>query len=1452
MIERVIELSIRHRLLVILAGCVLAVWGVFAAWHTPMDAVPDLSENQVLVFTDWPGHGPREVEDQVTYPLSRSLQGLAGVRVVRGSSDVNYSLIHVIFHDHLTFGEARARVQERIAVLSDSLPTGVTPRLAPEAIPTGQIFWYTIEGAGYDLARLREVQDWYVKPQLESVAGVAEVASVGGQVREYHVALDPHKLRQFGVDPAAVVREVSRANASVGGNVVQQGRAEFIVRGVGWLGTGADEGGDHDPRRTLRDLEQVLVPTGNDRWIPLGTIAHVTLGARPRRGILEKDGNEVTGGVVLMRVGENPLEVTERIKRRVSELQGGLPAGTRLHVCYDRTPLIVGAVGTVTGTLIEAIVTATVCVVLVLLHLRTSFIIAVTLPLAALASFVIMWALRALGIADIQTNIMSLAGIAISIGVLVDSSIVMAENSMFHLREKFGDRPVAGDIRDVVLPACLTVGRPIFFSVLIMLVSFLPVFALGGIDGKMYRPLAFTKTFALLSVAVLAITLVPALCTYFVKGRLRQETESWLVRSVVDVYRPVMDYLLDHPAPLAWVLSVTLLVGLVALGSEPLFLAALLVGLVVTGWTTKARWSTLFATISLVLVALVAQSSMAPIKTELRLPLDEGMVMDMPITIPRASNVQSGDDLKARDMLLCRFPEVEMVVGKAGRAESPFDPAPLDMIETMIMFHPREFWPRRRLLPADAHVETEAALDGLIASRLIEPPADDAARHDMIEQAQMAAMQRFDAALREYAYQRNQEFSRSLQSEMTRHLIQQTADLLARQGKLARPIAEGEIALIAARIGLHGATHLSMSLTEDDVALIAEHAASAFEEMDLVDSTEDALRYDASWLIQPILTVGEWLGRRSPTLTTRLRDAGERQRRALWAGHVDRLNGDLLDRAAKTYPRIACEELLRLSTITDPKLVEVLEQVARARELPVPKAVATAADKSAQKPNAVASGAHHGGARGPLPLIDPHPAFDTLVADLSKSCAARIILWPRDGAEMTGSYGGELDSALQMPGWTNVWTRPIQNRVDMLATGVNTEVGVRVLGQSLDDVVNASEEIAAVLRDVPGAADVIADPIRGKGYLEIRPDREQAAILGVSVGDIHDLIETALGGVIATTTVEGRARHGVRVQFLADFTGDVEQIKRLPVRRHPRGKDSIATPGDPARDAQQNDPNRLAAADYVPLESVASIRVVEGPATIKSENGQLRNYVRMNVRNRDAIDFVDEARRTVAQQVALPEGTSIEWTGQYEHSLETGRMLAFLVPIVVGAIFVLLWMTYQDFADAVLMLLAVPGAVAGGLIFQWLFGFRFSVAVGVGYIACFGMAAATGMIMLVYLREAVDKAGGLAALTPESLRQVVMNGAVHRLRPKLLTEATTILGLAPMLWATGVGAEVIRPMAAPVLGGLLIADEVIDLLLPLLFYHVRLRRLARLQGEAGRETASGGGEIQVAETGAGH
>jgi Cu(I)/Ag(I) efflux system membrane protein CusA/SilA len=462
-----------------------------------------------------------------------------------------------------------------------------------------------------------------------------------------------------------------------------------------------------------------------------------------------------------------------------------------------------------------------------------------------------------------------------------------------------------------------------------------------------------------------------------------------------------------------------------------------------------------------------------------------------------------------------------------------------------------------------------------------------------------------------------------------------------------------------------------------------------------------------------------------------------------------------------------------------------------------------------------------------LPVIDPHPVLDKIYADLGSNFSRHVFLWPRDRDEMSGSYGGELDSALSMPGWTNVWTMPIQNRVDMLDTGVNTEIGVRVLGRSQEDVVRASEEIAAALRNVAGAVSVIADPIRGKGYLEIRPDRQSAARSGVSIGDICDVTETAIGGRIATTTVEGRERHAVRVRFQRDSIRDEEAIRRLPipVRDFVEPSTALALAGI-SGETRQGLPLR---ARYLPLEDVARVSIVEGPATIKSENGLLRNYVRLNVRGRSVVEFLEEARQKVRDEVELPEGTYIEWTGQFEHALATARTLLFVIPIVIVSIFLMLYLTYHDWADACLMLLAVPGTVAGGVLFQWLFGFKFSVAVAVGYIACFGMAASTGMIMLVYLREAVAKAGGLEKMTLGQLRQAVMDGAVHRLRPKLLTEGTMILGLAPMLWATGVGAEVIRPMAAPVLGGILIADEVIDLLLPVLFYHIRRQRWLKLQ-----------------------
>ena len=1409
MIERIIEFSIRRRWVVILAAVVLAVWGIRSAYRTPVDAIPDLSENQVIVFTDWPGHSPREIEDQVTYPLALELKGLAGVRVVRSSSDVGYSMIHVIFEDSAGWEAARRQVSEALAGIGSKLPPGVIPRLGPDADATGQIFWYTVEGPGYDPGRLRAVQDWFIRPQLASVPGVAEVATVGGSPIEYQINLDPYKLKAYLIEPSQVADAVARANTTAGSNVIHKANAEFVVRAVGWLGSRPDSS-DPDPQRIIHDLEQIPLVGGNGKKLHLADVAGVGLGPQPRRGVLEKDGNEVTGGIVLMRHGENPRAVTRRIRQKIEELQAGLPPRVKILPFYDRTPLIDGAVGAVTTTLIEAILVAAVCIFIVLFHFRTSFIIALTLPLAVLTSFGLMDLLRRLGIADVQTNIMSLAGLAISIGVLVDSSIVMAENAMHHLKTHFGDRKVTGDTRELVLPACRTVGRPIFFSVVIMLLSFLPVFALGGLEGKLFHPLAFTKSFALIGVGLLAVTLVPALCTLFVKGRLRSEEQVGLVSGLMRVYRPVLSFFLDKPAGLVWFVGLTLIFGvppfvtlifaLTPAGNRFVLLVLLALFLITTVALAKSRAGKLAAALTLVIAGLVAEQRIT-LGQERMTPLDEGMVMDMPITVPRASITQSAGDLKARDMVFCRFPEVDMVVGKAGRAETPFDPAPLDMIETMLNFRPREFWPKRCLRPADAEHQARAVVQALVDRQIIQPPKN---LLEKANEAAMAAVPLFDAQMREAAYQRNKEFQRRLGHQLVSFTISRLVVSLKANGSLpATATGPG----LDPQLTAH-AEHLAMEEpSREAVAAVASAVIRILTENGQIKPGINPLDLKPNVLERALWSTHQALGGEQPTLLGRLHDEVRDHYTALWRQYLRRLNAELLERAPALYTRLVLEMLLKNAVIRDERVQEAMEEWQRVR---------TGNGISQQSTDH-----HHGG--GALPWLDPVPVLDSLQAELSERFAAGLLLWPRDRVQLAG-FGGELDRAMQMPGWTNVWTMPIQNRVDMLSTGVNTTVGVRVLGRRRGDVVQASEDIAVVLKSIPGAVDVVADQLRGKGYLEVYPKRDRLSKLGINPGAINDLVEIALGGKIVTTTVEGRERHPVRVRYARAFREDEETLAVLPVLVRDQTSKVKTTHHSPLTTHQFA---------HVPLAEVADIRVTEGPPTIKGENGLLRNYVRLNVRGRDAGEFVAAAQQAVASQVTLPPDVFVEWTGQFEHEARTRRTLQTVVPLVVVLIFLILWWTYRDLADAVLMLLAVPGAIAGGVFFQWLFGYPFSVTAWIGYIACFGMATSTGIIMLVYLREAVDKAGGLANMTLDQLRQAVLQGAVHRLRPKLLTEAVTILGLAPLLWASGPGADVLRPMVIPVLGGILLADEVIDLFLPVLFYRVRRWRWERLHAASG-------------------
>ena len=1325
MIESIIEWSIRNRYLVILASMALGVAGFRAMMTMPVDAIPDLSENQVIVFTDWTGRSPQEIEDQVTYPLSVNLQGLAGVKVVRSSSEFNFSMITIIFNDETEYYFARQRVLEKLSIATTFLPAGVTPYLAPDATAVGQIFWYTVEGDGKDLSELRSLQDWYVRYQLNSVPGVAEVASVGGAPREYQVDLDPNKLRAYGIGLGEVYSAVARSNSSVGGRVIHQGNAEYLIRSVGWI-------------EDLDDIRETVVARRNNGTpIDVGMLGTVQFGPAFRRSVLEKDGKEAVGGVVLMRYGENPLEVTRRVKEKITTLQAGLPEGVRIVPFYDRTPLIHKALETVSGTVKEELIVCTIAILLVMGHLGNAFVVAITLPMAILFSFLMM---RAFGM---SSNIMSLAGISISVGILIDQAVVMGENAAHHLTRHFGREPITGDTTEIVIKACRTVGRPIFFSVLITILSFLPVFALTGREGKLFHPLAYTKTFALVGVAILSITLVPALIPIFLRGRIKSEDENWLVRTMIEIFKPMLSWLMDRTTLVCWLFAIILGLGYVA--------------------STK-------------------------LGREFMPDLDEQSLMDMPTTVPRASIAEVTRDLRVRDEVLRGFPEVWQVVGKAGRAETPTDPSPLDMVETVINLRDRGAWPKRKLKFEDATAQAKAAL-GALASRglLRRSGADDL--DGLASEASMDVAAKVDETLRDLASRRLAEF----RPELGRALVGEAVDALIGRVSPAsmarRPSPAEREALVEALAKAYG-DRLAVHVLADDVGELVRAASRRLVESGAFRDRPDLLAPTPPLLEQATEAAGELLGFARPTLATRIADrlALEHERRL--EARMKSLNWEVFDRAVGVATWTALDELMRLAR--DRKLVE--------RE----------------------------------PALDE---LQALRASLEKPFADRLLLWRKTKADLVE----EMSTSLQMPGWGNSFTQPIANRIEMLSTGVRLPVAVKVFGSKLDEIQRVSQEVAGVLRAVRGAADVFPDQITGKGYVEIKVDRKKAARYGINVGDVQDVVEVAMGGRPLTMTVEGRERYPVRVRYARDYRDDVESLKAIlvagrgmaPEVNQPAGMGGGMSAPAPAP-ASAVDPAQPRAMQ-IPLSSVADVRVVEGPSMIKSENGLLRAYVQMRVREeRDLVGFVEEAQRVVQEKIAqgtikLSTGMYLEWTGTFEHQVRANKTLRLVFPAVIAVIVLILYLTHKSWTDALLMMTSVLGALAGGAIFQWLFGFKFSVAVQVGYIACFGMAVETGVVMLVYLREAIDDRGGLERIgSVAELRQAILEGAIHRLRPKLLTEGAAILSIAPMLWATGVGAEVIRPMAAPVLGGLLIADEVIDVFLPVLYFAVQKRRWAKL------------------------
>jgi Cu(I)/Ag(I) efflux system membrane protein CusA/SilA len=757
-IERVIEASVRNRFVVLLAAAALAGYGVFAMLDTPVDAVPDLGENQVIVFTDWPGRSPKEIEDQVTYPLSRKLQGLAGVKAVRSSSEFNFSMVTLIFADGVEFYFARQRVSERLGEASSYLPKGVTPYLAPDATALGQIFWYTVEPDPkhpIDPARLWALNKFYIAPQLTAAAGVAEVAPVGGMPQEYQVDVRPEDLRSYGVTVGELFDAVSRTNLPAAGGVVQKNNAEYIVRGVGWV-------------KGKEDIENTVVKEVSGVPVYVKTVAAVQLGPAFRRGVFEKNGSEVVGGVVLMRHGENPLRVTGAVKAKIKELRPGLPEGVRIVPAYDRTRLITGAIQTLTEVMWHEMAIAAVAILLILAHFRSAFVICVTLPLSILFSFGVMWLLRRLGVIDIQANIMSLAGITISVGVLVDQAIVMVENATHHLKAKFGGEKVVGDTRELLLPALRMVGRPVFFSVLIMLLSFVPVFVLSGREGKLFHPLAFTKSLALVGTALISVTVVPALIPSFVRGRLRGEEENWIVRGFTRAYRPMLAFALDRFNLVMWAFAALLILAaglfplqaLVGLGAAEHTWRWFFLGTfaVVTGLTVVFTRGLHWQAVSLATLTLLGLTAwhFPKIGVSFMPMLDEGTALEMPVTVPRVGVTQAADDLKARDALLRGFPEVESVVGKAGRAETATDPAPLDMVETFINFRPRPLWPRRVIRYPDAAAQARRVLGSLEERGYVSAAAGED-RDGLVNEAAQRALERFDEVMRELSLRRFQE-----------------------------------------------------------------------------------------------------------------------------------------------------------------------------------------------------------------------------------------------------------------------------------------------------------------------------------------------------------------------------------------------------------------------------------------------------------------------------------------------------------------------------------------------------------------------------------------------------------------------------------------------------------------------------------------------------------------------
>lgn len=1062
MINRLIHWSLHNRFIVIAGFLAICAWGVVAIKRVPIDAIPDLSENQVIVYADWPGRSPQEVEDQVTYPLSISLQGLAGVKTVRAASMFGFSFLTVIFEDQIDPYFARTRVLERLNSLGDLLPASVTPRLGPDATGLGWVYQYYLkdESGTQDLGSLRSLQDNYVRYQLASVPGVAEVASIGGFVRQWQVEVSSLKLQQYNVTLGQVMDAVSAGNLNVGGRTIEENGAEYVVRGVGLV-------------ENANDLEVIVVQPRGGTPLLLRDLATVQVGGDFRRGTLDVNGREVVGGIVVMRYGENAFRVIQNIKQRLATLASGLPAGVTVESFYDRSELIERAINTLKHALTEEIILVTLAHILFLFHFRSILIVTLPLPASILISFILMHQF------GIPSHIMSLTGIAISIGVLVDAGIVMTENVIRHCEraeERLKRRLTATEVFQETLDASTQVGRPMFYSMLVIILAFVPVFLLTGQEGKLFHPLAYTKSFALIGAVLLAVTAVPVFCTLLVRGPFKPENENWLMKVLLRIYDPALDWALTHRKTVLG-LAAALLTGscLIAFG--------------------------LPRAVNQHLPAALARHTQG-FGSEFMPTLDEGSLLFMPVLLPSTSLTEVKRIMAWQDEVMSAHPAVASVAGKLGRADTATDPAPVEMIETTIMLKPEREWP---------------------------------------------------------------------------------------------------------------------------------------------------------------------------------------------AGTTK----------------------------------------------------------------------------------------ESIIADLS----AKL---------------------MNVPGYVPGFLQPIENRILMTSTGIRAQVGVKVFGDNLDTLQAKAFEIERVINAIPGATGVAPSRVQGKPYLEIVVRRDALARYGLSVRDVYRYVETGIGGTTVATTIKGRERWPIQVRLEQTDRGDIEKLGEL----------ALNTPSGAK----------------VRLSQIADIKRVVGPSEIASENGRLRVFVQANVSGRDLGGFVTEVKERVGREVPLDPGMTIEYAGQYENQLRAKQTLLYVFPAVIGIIFVLLVMTFKSVGEAAHVLLAVPFALTGGVLLQAALGYNFSVAVWVGYIALFGTAIQTGVVMVVYLEEALAKKRAELgpALDHSTFIAAIKEGARLRLRPKVMTVATTVASLTPIFWLDRTGVEVMRPLAAPVVGGMISSLLHILVVTPVIFAWRHERKLRKL------------------------